>query len=855
MDVQRYLADETVQACPPSAGYRLRKFARRNKGRLVIAAGVCLAVMVIAATVGWAVGDRAARRATVAAMVCDSLNVARTFIAEDKLAAAREKLAEARAQLGHDRSSLADLATEVEAAEAELDRFQQFQELIERAHDAEMAPLLVATAADGSRSSSGSQLPVRTTDRRPSAAVPFLLEALQRYGVLEQNDWDGALEGGFLAKHQIEQIRRLAYEELLWLADDVARRRQSHVSDEKLSPAAAARRALNYLHKAERIHQPTPALYALRVFCHKALGDEAAAQADTQRAAKIPPTMAVDHYLRGQNAFGAKHRDEAVEAFEAALRLEPTHYWSMMKLGYCLCEFGPGPEDFTGAARVFTGCILKRPDHAHAYFCRARAYFRLGRYEESLADNNRAIELDPKFAPAWNNRGGDHNELGQPDQAVADFTQAIDLDAKLAIAWHNRAATYMKLRKLTEAIADYTKVIGIEPKHAEVWNDRGSAHFELGELKNALADFSQAIALDPKLAPVWDNRGMAHEQLGKLKEAMGDYSQAIKLDATFALTWFHRGMLYDKLNEPAKALADFSQAIKLDSNHALAWYNRGVVHNKLRQTDKAIADYTQAIKLNPTHAPTWTNRGLAHSKLGQPDKAIADLSEAIKLDPKHVPAWCGRGWDYSNLGRLEEAVADFSKAIELDANYPQLVSVYRLRAQANSRLGHHELARTDFQAALKREPDHAWTNSSLAWLLATCPDAKLRDPVKAIELAEKATHLAPKVADCWRTLGVAHYRAGEWKAAVAALDKSQQLSKGGDAADRLLLAMAHWKLGNQDEARKTYELAMQWMEKNREALEKDKGQADALRRFRVEAEALMNEESAVTKQKSEKKPN
>jgi hypothetical protein len=34
MDVLRYLADEPVQACPPSVGYRLRKFARRNKGGL-----------------------------------------------------------------------------------------------------------------------------------------------------------------------------------------------------------------------------------------------------------------------------------------------------------------------------------------------------------------------------------------------------------------------------------------------------------------------------------------------------------------------------------------------------------------------------------------------------------------------------------------------------------------------------------------------------------------------------------------------------------------------------------------------------------------------------------------------------
>jgi WD40 repeat protein/serine/threonine protein kinase/Flp pilus assembly protein TadD len=46
MDVQRYLADEPVQACPPSVGYRFRKFARRNKGPVLAAS---LVVMVLVA--------------------------------------------------------------------------------------------------------------------------------------------------------------------------------------------------------------------------------------------------------------------------------------------------------------------------------------------------------------------------------------------------------------------------------------------------------------------------------------------------------------------------------------------------------------------------------------------------------------------------------------------------------------------------------------------------------------------------------------------------------------------------------------------------------------------------------------
>src|SRR5262249_41355070 len=67
MDVQRYLADEPVQACPPSAWYRIRKLARRNKRALAVAAllGVVVlaAVASIAGILGWTARDRSARQA------------------------------------------------------------------------------------------------------------------------------------------------------------------------------------------------------------------------------------------------------------------------------------------------------------------------------------------------------------------------------------------------------------------------------------------------------------------------------------------------------------------------------------------------------------------------------------------------------------------------------------------------------------------------------------------------------------------------------------------------------------------------------------------------------------------------
>src|SRR5262249_10923625 len=72
--------------------------------------------------------------------------------------------------------------------------------------------------------------------------------------------------------------------------------------------------------------------------------------------------------------------------------------------------------------------------------------------------------------------------------------------------------------------------------------------------------------------------------------------------------------------------------------------------------------------------------------------------------------------------------------------------------------------------------------NDLAWLLATCPDVKVRDPQRAVALAKKAVELDPR-ASYFNTLGAAQYRAGNFTEALAALRKSMDLTKGGDSFD------------------------------------------------------------------------
>jgi tetratricopeptide (TPR) repeat protein/serine/threonine protein kinase len=782
MDVRRYLNDEPVQACPPSAGYRLRKFARRNKASLSVAASVFVAMTVMAASVGWAVRDRLARhaederaevvrRAKVEDQARDSLNVARTLVAENKLASAREKLAHAKARLGSDGPALGSLSAEIARGEAELDRFQQFLNLIDQANQVQLAPRAEFGSADDSLGKAKTSPPADSGGRRPAAAVSFLRESLQRYAVLEDDIWTDTLEGGLLGTRQVEQIRRLVYEGLLWLADDVLRRQQDHGTGQTLTPEAAGRQALVYLDRAEKNRRPTQALHLLRVRCYEILKEDAPAQAYAERARQSPPTAALDYFLRGQAAYEARQLAEGVQAFEAALRLEPTRYWSLMKLGFCLCDLGRGPEDYSGAVRVFTGCILKRPDHAHAYYCRAIAYCKLRRYEESVADNSRAIELDPQHAPAWSVRGVAHSRWGRPAQAFADYSKAIDLD----------------------------------PTDPAVWFNRGLAHNQLDQAARAIDDFTKAIELNPTFAPAWRNRGLAHKRLGKASQA----------------------------------LADFTKAIELDPTYMEAWYSRGLAHHAQRRARQAVDDYTRAIGINPNYATAYENRGVAYSSLNEWNQSAADLSRALELDPSVASAWFNRGVAYHRLGKPAEAVADCDKAIELAPNAPRMVEVYLVRARAHQQLSHYGQAVADFQLFLKRVPSHHVAHGILARLLATCPDAKVCDPGRAVESAKKAVELAPKVGIHWTWLGVAHYRAGDWTAAVAALDRSLKLRSVGAPIDRLFLAMAHQKLGNHEEARNVYEQAVQWQETHKEALGKNKEMMEELRRFRNEAEEVL----------------
>ena len=117
------------------------------------------------------------------------------------------------------------------------------------------------------------------------------------------------------------------------------------------------------------------------------------------------------------------------------------------------------------------------------------------------------------------------------------------------------------------------------------------------------------------------------------------------------------------------------------------------------------------------------------------------------------------------------------------------------------------------QGLADRYPDSAEDANGLAWFLALCADSHFRDPARAVSLAQKAVHQIPQNGSYWNTLGIAQYRAGQWRESITALEKAMALRKGGNSSDWLFLAMAHWQLGQQEAARTWYDKAVKDLKK------------------------------------------
>ncbi len=158
---------------------------------------------------------------------------------------------------------------------------------------------------------------------------------------------------------------------------------------------------------------------------------------------------------------------------------------------------------------------------------------------------------------------------GQYQEAINNYSQAINLNPKFALAYCQRGTAYGNLSNYRQAEVDFNKAIELNPNMAYIYNQRGLFYQNLGDYRKAVDDMSQAIKLEPTSVNFYVHRGFAYTKAGEYDHALADYNQAIQLDATFADAYLGRGFVYHEHGDKEKAIADFKQVLKLTKDSKL----------------------------------------------------------------------------------------------------------------------------------------------------------------------------------------------------------------------------------------------------------------------------------------------
>jgi tetratricopeptide (TPR) repeat protein len=171
---------------------------------------------------------------------------------------------------------------------------------------------------------------------------------------------------------------------------------------------------------------------------------------------------------------------------------------------------------------------------------------------------------------------------------------------------------------------------------------------------------------------------------------------------------------------------------------------------------------------------------------GKIEQAIEHCHKALQIDKNFVPADISLGSLMNDQGKNDEAIQYLTTAIQLDPAgraYGELGRAYGELGRAMADKGKMSEAVALFEKAIVLEPD--WVNpiNALAWNLATYNDEKIRNPVRALQLAKRACELTnyenPAILN---TLAAAYAANGDFARAIETSEKALKLC----AADHAL---------------------------------------------------------------------
>lgn len=309
----------------------------------------------------------------------------------------------------------------------------------------------------------------------------------------------------------------------------------------------------------------------------------------------------------------------------------------------------------------------------------------------------------------------------------------------------------------------------------------GAELIRRGAYAEAVPVLEQHERLQPYDSGASYNRGVALMNLGQIDAAIAAFQRAVQLEPGHVLAHNNLGLMWLRINVLDEARRELLVTTRLDPQNADFQNNLGRVLTDLERYAEAERHLKAAVALRPGHAKALETLSLLYARTGRKEEAVDQAIALTNARPDDAQGWVLLGsllLDGGNTGGARDAL---KRALGARTDQAYVLNDVGLLA---ARLDQDAIALTVYRKAQATDPRFLLAVNNEAWLLATSPDAKVRDAAAARDAMRRCWKLGkpddPQLID---TEAAVYAEEGDMARARARAEEALELARSRGLAE------------------------------------------------------------------------
>jgi tetratricopeptide (TPR) repeat protein len=336
---------------------------------------------------------------------------------------------------------------------------------------------------------------------------------------------------------------------------------------------------------------------------------------------------------------------------------------------------------------------------------------------------------------------------------------------------------------LAWGVPDLLKRLGLSPDFAPAlgWLTTAACvcvcGWQLSYWKDTITLFERALVVTPYNLIAEVNLGAELTVRGRFDEAIAHYKNALLIlpAEQNILADYNYGLALMRKGDNEGAIRFFIQALRIQPHYGKARLNLAAALDHLGRKDEAMKEYEETVKLDPENSQIHYVYATVLLHAGRLDAAEREYRECLRLDDTTVQAYENLGMLLAQEDRLDEALAAQERVLQLG---PDRFNAHYNYAATLAKRGKIQQAISQYHEALALRPDSVQALNNLALILATDPDATLRNGPEAVTWAEEALRITKsKDMISLNTASEAYAEAGRFREAVSKAEQALKLAQ------------------------------------------------------------------------------